>query len=180
MSNFQNFSDLSPKMQFFVSKVFPLIFVVVGLALFLIYLPGLLDAHASKSWPSAKGIVTQSEIGSTPSSASRRGTYFPVVHYEFSINGTTYTGDNVTFDLDKSGNAIRARDTIKRYTKGQDVTVYYRPNEPETCLLEPGISVHTCYVPGLGILFIFVGGILALSIKQNNRFTDQNNELDKP
>jgi len=166
-------------MKFFVSTVFPSIFVLVGLTLVLIYLPDLLNANASKNWPTTKGKVVKSEVGSTASDSRNRGNFFPIVNYQFSVDGTSYTGEKVIFGLDNSWNATRAREVIKRYPKGADVTVYYTPEKPETCLLEPGIKWQTFHVPGYGVLFIAVGGILALSLKQNRRFTEQKDALDK-
>ena len=173
MSNVKNFEDLSPKMKFFVSKVFPLIFILVGLTLFLIFLPGLLNANDSKSWPTTEGRIIKSEIGSTESDSKNRSRSFPIVHYEFSVNGTSYTGNQIIFGLDQSENATRARNVTKHYPKEANVTVYYMAQKPEMCILEPGIKWQTCLLPGIGMLFIFVGGILALSIKKNKSFTEQ-------
>jgi len=171
MSNVQNISEMSPKMKFFVGTIFPLIFILIGLVLFLIYLPDLLNANASKSWPTTKGKVVKSEVGSTSSSANHKGNFFPVVHYTFSVDGTSYTGDKVIFGLDKSGNATRAREVIKRYPIGEEATVYYVSDNPEECVLEPGIQWQTCLIPGFGVLFSLVGGIIVISMKQNDKFT---------
>ena len=64
---------------------------------------------------------------------------FPMVVYEYEVNGTKYISNRVRVQ-DASGptmgGALYANPLLKRYPKGATVTVYYNPQNPRESALE--------------------------------------------
>ena len=64
---------------------------------------------------------------------------FPMVVYEYNVNGTKYISNRVRVQ-DASGptmgGALYANPLLKRYPKGATVTVYYNPRNPKESALE--------------------------------------------
>ena len=85
-------------------------------------------------------------------------TYYARLVYEFSVDGTTFTGDRVAYGDLVSNDPSHAQGVVSRYPQGKPVTVYYMPGNPEECLLEPGLQGQAWLLPGLGLVF-FVAGI---------------------
>jgi hypothetical protein len=59
-----------------------------------------------------------------------------------------------------SSNDAPAREILARYPQGQQVTVYYDPSDPRTCVLEPGATPGTYQGYLLGGLGLLCGPIL--------------------
>jgi hypothetical protein len=59
---------------------------------------------------------------------------FADVHYEFSVAGKTYTGSRIDLSVD-SGN-FQVAEILARYPAGKVVSVFYKPTNPNECILE--------------------------------------------
>lgn len=168
--------QMSPGMMFFMSRVFPLIFVVVGASVAFFGIRGLIRAKASVDWPSAQGKVIESSVERQRSSGSNGSstTYHAEILYEFTIDGTTFNGERVAYGDYGSSSPSHARRIVNRYPKGKNVTVHYLPGNPEECLLEPGVKGQSFFLPGFGLIFFTVGILMAVFLpkvirKQNRR-----------
>ncbi|MBI2441031.1 MAG: DUF3592 domain-containing protein [Lentisphaerae bacterium] len=155
--------QMSPGMRFFFSRIFPLIFVVVGASVAFFGVRGLIRAKASVDWPATQGRVVASSVEYQDSDEGS-GTYHAEVMYDFSVNDTTFSGNRVAYGDYGSSNPSHARRIVNRYPKGKSVTVYYLPGNPEECLLEPGLKGQSWFLPGFGLLFFTVGSLMAVSL----------------
>lgn len=131
------------------------VFFAMGSGVLIYGVRNLLLADASRNWPTVKGKVTVSKMGTHRGDKST--TYSADVAYDYTVNGTRYTGDRVTFGSVSTSSTARARRVLNRYPKGKEVTVYYNPEDPEQSVLEPGIHGATWFLPAFGLLFAVVG-----------------------
>ena len=92
-------------------------------------------SHESAEWPRVLGVVVETRAVWSSSPRSGRS-YWPLVHYRYSVGGTTYVGDRVSFRA-KYGRAD-AEDAVARYPAGSVVSISYSPSVPQRSVLEPG------------------------------------------
>ena len=121
-------------------------------------------AFASVHWPTVTGTVTESRVIRYPNS---RRTFSDdevssaavAFKYEFTVGTAVFEGYRITYDNSGSIAYSSAGAFIARYPEGGDITVYYMPEDPATCLIEPGSRASLWVLPGFGALFFVVGGI---------------------
>lgn len=118
-------------------------------------------SKCSESWPKADGVVKESEVRSDEDSGWTR--FKAYVLYEFTVEGKKYTSSSINYDSMSRSERPAVEQLVKRYPKGQPVTVYYQPEDPSESVLEPGlvtwmvpVSIILCLI-SLGVpLFILV------------------------
>ncbi len=104
------------------------------------------QARASRSWPSVPGkIVSASVVYTAPintdmDSRIRRGTYRPVLEYDYEVNGKSYRANHRVFgdEAIAYGTSNRAEAIIDDYPAECAVQVYYDPTDPGNAVLLPG------------------------------------------
>jgi len=147
---------------FIYTKLFPLPFFLAGLAL--LYLAGqdFNVAHKSNQWPNTIGKIELSgvkENWSTGSGISKR-MYSANIKYRFIANKAEYVGDRVDFGSAGSmGRSVDAdaRALVSRYPPGEEVRVYYNPENPQEAVLEPGFATRSWMYALGGLVFLSVG-----------------------
>jgi hypothetical protein len=117
------------------------------------------NAKASAEWPTVQGTVMHSDVVRERGTGDNRGKYHyeADVMFEFELDGQTYSSNNVSFGEYASSQASHAREIVRRYPEGSRVTVYYNPEDPDTAVLEPGVSWSSYILLGMGILFCAIG-----------------------
>lgn len=94
-------------------------------------------AVASKSWPSAEGVVVSSDVKIKPWGGSHR--FEPVVIYEYTVGGARYRAKRTKFLRGLARNEGLADEITSRYPDGKRVMVHYSPKSPKLAVLEPGV-----------------------------------------
>jgi hypothetical protein len=138
---------------------FFLIFFAVGAGLSYWGWTILQNAQASANWPSVQGQVTSSEV--ERSTDSEGTSYLPQVDYAYTVNDVRYSGERVNFGQNSYSSRRGAEEVVARYPAGQTVAVYYDPVEPESAVLEPGVSSGSYIVLSIGGCFVLISLILA-------------------
>ena len=70
-----------------------------------------------------------------------------------------------------NSNSGRTQETARRHPRGR-AKVYYAPDSPQKSVLEPGIHGDVFLIPGVGLLFAIVGGIIMVQArKQRSLFS---------
>ena len=124
-------------------------------------------AQASQGWPTVMGKVTGSRVQKTPLDTSpvhdltgpARYIYFyrPVVSYTYSVDGTPYTSDTVSFERIGTGGEADAQAVSRQYPVGLPVTVHYDPDDPVVACLQCGRTEPMSHVAMLGgMVFVLV------------------------
>lgn len=126
-----------------VEKLLQSLMLLAGLAAFgyLWWLGA--KGDASSSWPSAVGIVQQSQLEQRQVNAGgdRDNTweYFPHISYHYQVQGQDYQSTNRRFPnpgYSRSQQEVAA--ILVRYPAGAQVRVYYNPANPAEACLETG------------------------------------------
>lgn len=120
----------------------------------------------SESWPSTTGRIQSSEMDYTAppkkEQEERSGSYHAEIVYEFKVQGMTYTGDKIAFGGYGETDQEYVQGLLERFPKGSLVRVYYKEDNPEVCVLEPGLKSEAKYIPGFGIAFVLFGTLAAV------------------
>ena len=125
-------------------------------------------AGASTEWPYVTGLVLDSGVERRQHrSRVRPGTgrtsiiYYPKVIYQYSVQGTSYSGDRIEYGTLGKDNPAHAERIVENYPKGKYVRVYYMPGQVTESILVPGITLSTWFRMGFGFAF-FSFGMLVL------------------
>lgn len=153
-------TEAGPFLKFFVTRIFPLFFLVFGGGALLLHVQDKSRNTASLSWPTEDGVVVSSEIKRNVHS-ERPAPDTALVVYKYSVDGNVYEGDRVRFgdpgrDVESTPDRV-----VKRYPPDAIVTVFYRPDEPSTSVLEPGTGHTSRIMLGVGSVF-FICGVLMM------------------
>jgi hypothetical protein len=91
-------------------------------------------SRESGAWPRVRGQVVDTRL--VWSASPRAGkTYWPTIHYRYSVGGATFLGERVSFR--SSYRRAEAQDAVSQFPAGSVVSVWYRPGDPRTSVLEP-------------------------------------------
>lgn len=95
--------------------------------------------------------------------------YSPKIRYEYTVEGETYTNDNLYPGPATSGssNKDEQQEILRKYPEGESVEVYYDPNEPPVSFLENESRNRQAVVTGIlgGALLLFgLGMIVGISV----------------
>ena len=167
----------------FVERIFPWIFVLIGVALLVFGVRGVSRAKASEGWPKVQGRILSSEVERSRSSSRGSGsnrsrsstTYRAEILYEFKVEGVIYNGNRVAYGDYGSSDPQHARRIVNRYPVDHEVQVFYQPGQPEECLLEPGLKKQAWFIPGAGALFAGIGILLAIWLPRARRLKSVSN-----
>lgn len=115
------------------------------------------QATASKSWPTAPGIITVSMVPDSPRHCGQDDLDYLHLYYTYDVDGAHYTKNQVFIGGPRCIGEWLAQRIVKRYPPGKAVLVYYDPDNPDTSVLEPGIPWYA-----LGLWW--KGGAVALAL----------------
>jgi hypothetical protein len=123
--------------------------------------------RVSQSWPAAEGRILHSMAEYHRSSES--GAYYPIVNYEYSVNGQMYRSGQIRFGTRVGfGSSSVVQRIVSRYPIGSSQAVYYNPDNPGEAVLERTTgganTLLGCLVGIFIIVIIFVGGVLFVSV----------------
>lgn len=114
-----------------------LIFVPMAVLIVVAVLAKMLEVRQAASWSTAVGRIVRSTTAAEHHRLAGDATTvrtMPAVEYEFSAGGRKVRGKRISIGEDSGGANTAA--TLRRYTVGAAVTVYYDPADPKNCVLE--------------------------------------------
>jgi hypothetical protein len=109
--------------------------------------------RASKTWISTTGKIISSEMETRRGGRRRSITYHAAIVYDYSVEGTKYSGNRICFGDYGSSDANHARQILNRYPAGMQVSVYYNPSKPKDAVLERRLSwtVYLALIVGFAV-----------------------------
>ena len=141
-----------------------LIFGVAGLFLLILGFRQFRTSKASVDWPSVEGQVSiatvEMKVESGDNGTSRK--YSPRVVYNYSVAGQQYTSDQVVIGARAWYPSQIKAETKLMYQSGQQVTVYYDPENPDQAVLEAGATRGAWGTLAIGIVFTILGTVLMI------------------
>ncbi len=144
-----------------------IILLVIGMIAFLFLGRSVLLGQKSRSWPSVAGSILQSGIEthqSTDDDGSISTTYGVSLVYKYTISGQEFQGTRRTFTDVRTSSLLRTQKILVSYPQGGSVTVFYNPDDPSSCVLEPGVGTYIYIVLVLTGVMTLAGlaGLLGL------------------
>jgi hypothetical protein len=146
----------------FFGFIFGVVFAAIGFCVVYFFgLPIVTQAKASLEWPQVSGVITSSRVQSR---RDNDGTvYSSEVTYDYTVDGKKMSGETVYFgDNVSSSSRTTASETVSKYPTGKEIQVYYSPESPDECVIEPGTTWSSYFVLILGSIFGVVGLLVAL------------------
>jgi len=149
------------------------IFLMIVGAVILVYTINLsYQSNSSTNWPTTQGTILSSEVESHTTKkydknghASTSTDYRAKILYQYAINGTYYSSDEISLMYSSFwGDINEAQQLVEKYPAGKNVTIHYNPESPSEAVLEPGtapssmMNFMTCgatLIP-LGIIFLLL------------------------
>ncbi len=118
-------------------------------------------ALESVNWPHTRGVITESYVKEHRDDDTSSVKYRPVIEYEYTVKGKTYTNDTINYDNDYRGRSWAGR-AVKKYPVEHYVKVFYKPGRPGVSVLEPGIYRSTYYPVYIGYGMIIFSLVFTL------------------
>lgn len=144
-----------------------IVLLVIGFIASLILGWSIMRGQQSRSWPSTSGTILQSAIDtfqSTDEDGSTSTTYGVRLQYQFSVGGRQYEGSRRAFTNMRTSSYRRTQKILDAYPQGGAVTVFYDPDDPSSCVLEPGVNkgAYVALVFTVAMLLVGAAGLLGL------------------
>jgi hypothetical protein len=152
-----------------VAWIVAIVFLTLGVCGIAGALQWHLKGRKSRSWPTAHGKVTVSELTEETRTETEDGRtretklYGAKIRYRYQVAGVAHESNRVFWaDGLKSSGGGGARKLVAKYPIGQDVTVFYQPSDPTVALLEPstvkGVVTTAAFAVGFAAFgMIFLG-----------------------
>ena len=156
-----NVNRISPRMYFFFSRVFPLLFIMVGAVALYFGVNGLYLARESVTWPVADGTIKNATV---EYHSGERGAEHTTLKSFTNLISTERPTAETKSPMVTMGRVIlpTPREIVNRYPIGKTVKVHYLPSNPDTCVLETGVQTQAWFLPAFGALFFVVGSLMAV------------------
>lgn len=147
----------------------PFIIIYIALIICITYFGfiSIPKSFKTKNWIEVSGKVTDSHLVKTQKThrSGKRITAFSAnIHYEYIIDGQTYSGSKNRFS-ERSLNGEKIKQTmLERFPIGATVPVYYNPNNPNESVLVKGLN--TIYLFAIGIFLTLIAFMTATILKK--------------
>ena len=143
-----------------------LIFLPMAVLFVVAVIAKMLEVRRAAGWSTAVDRIVKSSTAAEHHRSAGEATMvktMPAVEYEFSVGGRKVRGDRIGIGEDSGGANTEA--TLRRYTVGAAVTVYYDPANPKNCVLERGVpeGVGKGLAIIAGFVIVLVGAIYWLA-----------------
>ena len=144
-----------------------LVLLAIGLISSLLLGRMIMLGRKSSSWPSTGGTILQSAIDSIQSvddDGTSSTTYGLRLQYAYNIGGQAYEGTRRTFTETRTSSHRQMQKLLDRFPQGGAVTVFYDPDDPGSCVLEPGVGTYMYLVLAFTVSLALAGvaGLLGL------------------
>ena len=150
-----------------MARLFPLPFLLAGMANLAFGVRNVYSARVSSSWPRTTGTIVSSEVerSTSRSSGGKHGSrtstaYHARVTYSYAVDGVSWEGRNVAFGDYGSGNPSHAAGVVARYPVNRRVDVFYAPDSPGRAVLAPGLRAQVFFLPAFGAVFAAAGAVM--------------------
>lgn len=141
-------------------------FALVGVPMILLALRAFAKDRAITRWPRFPGVVTGSRLDSRSgtykdNSGYNRSytTYWPVVHYTYTVNGRELEGTKIA-RVESTTGKEKAEAQLARYPEGREVMVYCDPADASTAYLEVQRSLGGIILLGFGVVLMIPAVVL--------------------
>jgi hypothetical protein len=136
------------------------LFILISSGMTFFGVRGLVRAKSSVNWPTTQGNITRSKVDEVRDTGGHDGLKETVYHarisYLYTVDGKDYMGKRVAYGDHGTNHASGPRATVRKYPVGTTTKVFYMQDNPDECLLEPGIHGQAFVLPGIGIFILSI------------------------
>ena len=115
----------------------------------------LLNGYASSSWPTTQGVVVKSETEVRTLFIGVKN-YQANIQYLYRVDGKEYVGGKVSFGEVGGVFGEAVHKLVSKYQVTDEVTVYFKPQNPEICTLRPGAGAVDWGFSITGLLLLII------------------------
>ena len=154
--------------------IFP---ALVAAALVIFGLYNLYFSSVSKHWPNTIGIITKSSVVVS----SGRGHFWQAyLRYQYQVNEVQHSCDTYRFGGGSYFSRHSAEIVVAQYVPGDQVKVFYDPNNPSRAVLAPGMNfagwlASIFFVSWLAALVYFLKKLFTTSNRADTSFENAKN-----
>jgi hypothetical protein len=138
----------------------------IGGSLTILNIAGAWKANASRKWPTVDGVINSSKIiagTSKDSKGNERAIHKVEVNYSYEVGSVKYNGSRISYsgsaEYSNLGEAFNLR---SQYEPKSIVKVFYDPKNLQDSVLVPGVTYRTHLGLAGGLLFLFLGPLIAI------------------
>lgn len=134
--------------------------IAVGVLLLIGALYGFARGIPTTKWPSTNGEVLYSTVQEKYVRHDDSYDYKASIEYTYTVNGAKYNSWTIQRGLGEqlqNTKFLYALFTSHKYTKGTQITVYYKPGNPTESVIKKGPDLTTYIVLIISIFFIVLG-----------------------
>lgn len=135
------------------------IFLLLGLIVAYFGWQDISLAQASQRWQAGDGIIVSSDLG-VRTNEDGATLYSAEIQYTYRVDGRELANDRVFFGQLSTSDRKPIFDLLLKYEQGDEVIVYYNPDDPDQAVLEPGVHGVTWFLPAIGTGFAVLGLII--------------------
>jgi len=121
------------------------------------------EARDSETWPTVMGTITSSELAKSRDSDGKT-MYSANIKYNYIVDSIEYYGTDIKSLNGSTSMKSSVKKTLRNYTKGKEVTVYFDPEFPSTAVLEPGIGLLFGLLLKIPLLFCFISVLMVFNL----------------
>ncbi len=141
-------------------------FVIIALIFAFFWVRARVKAgNARRTWQSTTGRIIASSVEirhGTSSEGGRTTSHYPVIAYEYQVNGQRIYGQRLAFGGEVGyGSRTTAENIVAKYVPGSNVPVYYNPENPNDAVLEMRAGMASNI---MGCVALFIVAILAFTL----------------
>ena len=137
----------------------------------------ILLAQSTKEWRKTQAVITQVNLiettGSTSTTTNKQKTIDVSVLYRYQVNGKQYQHDKYSYGGGKNIKSRLKNHTAAQqwlhaspYIKGNEISIYYNPGNPQQAVIKTGLNIWT-FVPLIGGLFVtFIFAFILWRVKK--------------
>ena len=137
--------------QYWSAIIFSGLTTVGGAALIIFGINFLREGWASRNWPIAEGEVQAVKVlrDISGSGSTKTVRHYIAITYDYEVKGISYSGDRYSLgDGSSASKKFKERREViaekNKYPLGSAIDVYYRPTNPDSAILKPGINTANC------------------------------------
>lgn len=150
-----------PHNKWWIIRLIYSIDLLIGAGLLIFGAVAAREAFAARDWPTATGTVTAAGLVERISGDGEPA-YAADVRYTYQVNQQEYSASRISLGDFSGADSAAAETVLRRYPRGEPVTVYYDPDHPERALLEPGFPPALWLPIGIGAFFLLSGTVTAV------------------
>ena len=106
--------------------------------------------------------VLSTELGESTNTDRVGNDYYPVVYYNYTVDGQEYEGSNLRAGSGRQvGSRLWAENIIEGYGEGESINVHYSPSNPSNSFVKGSMPLYPYALFGFGLLF-FVPAVYML------------------